>query len=54
VDEAYKWLELAYAGHDTSLRGVKTDRLFSNLHGDPRWPAFLQKMGLVDAPETSH
>jgi Flp pilus assembly protein TadD len=46
VDEAFRWLDRAYAQKDPSLYLVKGDRLLKNLEPDPRYKAFLRKMKL--------
>jgi TolB-like protein/class 3 adenylate cyclase/Tfp pilus assembly protein PilF len=48
VDGAFEWLERAYAQHDPGLTQVKPQPLLRNLHADPRWQPFLDKMGLAD------
>jgi serine/threonine protein kinase/tetratricopeptide (TPR) repeat protein len=48
ADLAFQWLERAYAQRDPELYGVKPDPLLRNLHADPRWRRFLEKMGLGD------
>jgi tetratricopeptide (TPR) repeat protein len=48
ADLAFDWLERAYVQRDGGLGYTKTDRLFRSLHADPRWDAFLHKMGLAD------
>jgi len=48
VDHAFAWLERAYVQRDTWLGRIKTEPLFRSLHSDPRWGAFLRKMGLGD------
>jgi TolB-like protein/DNA-binding winged helix-turn-helix (wHTH) protein/cytochrome c-type biogenesis protein CcmH/NrfG len=45
-DEAFKWLDRAYAQHDGGLILIKIDPLLKNLHGDPRYTAFLNKIHL--------
>jgi adenylate cyclase len=48
-DQAFLWLNRAYQQDDASLIGfppVMADQDLRNLHGDPRWPAFLRKMKL--------
>jgi len=45
-DEALEWLERAYAQRDGGLIVTKVDPLFKNLHGDPRFAAFLKKLHL--------
>lgn len=48
VDRAFEWLDRAYAQRDTGLTWMKSSRHLRSLHGDPRWGAFLTKMGLVE------
>jgi TolB-like protein/Tfp pilus assembly protein PilF len=43
-DQAFEWLDRAYAQRDSGLTEVKSDALLRNLHGDPRYTAFLRKM----------
>jgi TolB-like protein/Tfp pilus assembly protein PilF len=45
-DEAFEWLEAAYAHRDSALSDIKGDPLLRNLAADPRYAAFLGKMGL--------
>jgi len=46
--KAFEWLERAYRQHDPGLERCKCDLSFDNVHSDPRWEAFLQKLGLSD------
>ncbi|MDJ0698830.1 MAG: hypothetical protein QNJ07_03155 [Woeseiaceae bacterium] len=46
IDEAFDWLEHAYDNHDPGLTIMLLDRHLANLHDDPRWEPFLDKMGL--------
>jgi tetratricopeptide (TPR) repeat protein len=46
IDDAFGWLEQAYIIRDSGLPEMLTDPLLTNLHDDPRWDAFLDKMGL--------
>ena len=46
IDDAFDWLEQAYDNRDGGLIGLLLDPLFANLHDDPRWEQFLDKMGL--------
>ena len=48
VDLAFEWLERAYRQRNAGLSQIKLQPLLRNLHGDPRWPPFLKKMGLAD------
>jgi tetratricopeptide (TPR) repeat protein len=45
-NEAFQWLDRAYAQHDTGLISTKVEPLLNNLHGDPRYTAFLKKIHL--------
>jgi TolB-like protein/Flp pilus assembly protein TadD/predicted Ser/Thr protein kinase len=46
IDEAFAWLERAWEARDLGLVDMKVDMRFKALHGDPRWGAFLERMGL--------
>ena len=45
-DEAFEWLERAYAQRDSGLIGTKVDPLLKSLHNDPRFARFLKKLNL--------
>jgi TolB-like protein/DNA-binding winged helix-turn-helix (wHTH) protein/cytochrome c-type biogenesis protein CcmH/NrfG len=45
-DRAFQWLEVARSHRDAGLAAIKADPLLKNLYKDPRYAAFLQKMGL--------
>jgi TolB-like protein/Flp pilus assembly protein TadD len=45
-DQAFAWLDQAYAAHDYNLAYLKTDRRFDNLRSDPRFAELLRRMGL--------
>jgi tetratricopeptide (TPR) repeat protein len=45
-DEAFEWLDRAYAQHDGGLIFTKEEPLLKNLHADPRYAAFLKKLNL--------
>jgi tetratricopeptide (TPR) repeat protein len=47
-DEAFAWLDRAYRERDSSACWVKTAAVYAVLHGDPRWPELLRKLGLHD------
>jgi len=47
-DLAFEWLERAYVQRDAGLVLGKVSPLLRNLHADPRWPRFLEKLGLAD------
>jgi tetratricopeptide (TPR) repeat protein len=46
TDEAFEWLDRAYAQRDPSLMATRMDPLLKSLHGDPRYAAFLTKLHL--------
>jgi TolB-like protein/Flp pilus assembly protein TadD len=45
-DQAFEWLERAYAQRDGGLSTIKSDLLLESLHSDPRYQALLRKMNL--------
>jgi len=45
-NEAFEWLERAYAQRDNSLVVTKVEPLLKSLHNDPRFAAFLKKLNL--------
>lgn len=47
TDEAFRWLDRAYRGHDPGMLALKTDPLLRNLHGDPRFHALVNRMRLA-------
>ncbi len=51
LDEAFAWLDRAYELRDGGLSELHSMPEFASLHGDPRWPAFLEKMGLPVLPQ---
>jgi tetratricopeptide (TPR) repeat protein len=46
ADEAFEWLDRAYAQRDPSLMSTKVEPLLKNLHHDPRYAAFLKRLKL--------
>ena len=46
IDEAFAWLDRAYAQRDGGLSEMKGDPLLKNIEGDPRYNAFLRKLKL--------
>jgi len=47
-DQAFGWLERAFAQKDTGLWSIKGDPLLKNLESDPRYGALLRKMNLPE------
>ena len=46
IDQAFEWLDRAYAQHDAGLCGIAGDSLLTRLKSDSRYSAFLRKMNL--------
>jgi TolB-like protein/DNA-binding winged helix-turn-helix (wHTH) protein/Tfp pilus assembly protein PilF len=46
TDEAFEWLDRAYAQRDPSLMATKLEPLLKSLHNDPRYSALLKKLNL--------
>jgi TolB-like protein/DNA-binding winged helix-turn-helix (wHTH) protein len=46
TDEAFEWLDRAYAQRDPSMMSTKVQPLLNSLHDDPRFPALLKKLNL--------
>src|SRR5438552_887392 len=49
ADQAFEWLDKAVEYGDGGLGEIVTANLFDKIHADPRWLAFLRKIG--KAPE---
>lgn len=47
-DEALKWLDTAYALREIALPLLKSQSMFGELEGDPRYKALLKKMKLPE------
>lgn len=47
-DNAFKWIEIAYENKDVVLLEILNYPEMKNLWGDPRWNAFINKLGLPD------
>lgn len=45
-ENAFRYLDKAYANHDDALANIKTEHDFDPLHADPRYAALLRRMGL--------
>jgi TolB-like protein/DNA-binding winged helix-turn-helix (wHTH) protein/Flp pilus assembly protein TadD len=45
-DEAFEWLDRAYAQREANVASTNFDPMLKNLHGDPRFAAFLKKLNL--------
>jgi TolB-like protein/DNA-binding winged helix-turn-helix (wHTH) protein/Tfp pilus assembly protein PilF len=46
TDEAFEWLDRAYAQRDPSMMSTKVEPLLNSLHNDPRFAALLKKLNL--------
>jgi tetratricopeptide (TPR) repeat protein len=46
TDQAFEWLERAYAQRDPSRMFTKVEPLLNSWHNDPRYAAFLKKLNL--------
>jgi adenylate cyclase len=46
VDKAFEWLERAYTQRDDGLTELLTSSSLDLLKNDPRWTAFLERLGL--------
>jgi TolB-like protein len=49
ADSAFAWLERAVTDRDVAIDGVRTDPFLRRLAPDPRWPLFLERVGLNEA-----
>jgi tetratricopeptide (TPR) repeat protein len=47
-DQAFEWLDRAYAQRDGDVIGTNIDPLLKSLHHDPRYAAFLKKIRLAN------
>jgi len=47
ADGAFEWLERAYAERDSGLSEMRSSPRLRPLHRDPRWAAFMVKMGFA-------
>lgn len=48
ADAAFEWLERALARRDSGLMHIKPSPHFRSVRSDPRWAAFLKKLGMND------
>jgi len=48
-DKAFHWLEIAFQQRDDALAFVLGAVHLRNLRNDPRYPLFLEKLGLLEA-----
>jgi hypothetical protein len=47
-EQAFQWLERAYAQRESDLQYIKGELPLTNLAGDPRYNALLRKMNLPE------
>jgi tetratricopeptide (TPR) repeat protein len=50
LDQAFEWLERAYAERDVFLHGIAVDPIFDRVRRDPRGAALVARMGLPAPP----
>lgn len=48
-DDAFKFLEIAFEQHNVGLANILINEAARHLEADPRYPVFLEKMGLLEA-----
>jgi serine/threonine-protein kinase len=48
IDIAFEWLDRAHAQRNAGLSQLRVEPFLHELHGDPRWPPFLKKMGFAE------
>ena len=48
-DTAFEWLETAFQQRDGGLSWILGNVYLKNLESDPRYPVFLEKLGLLEA-----
>lgn len=46
-DQAFAWLEKAFAERDSNITNLKVDPEFDSLHSDPRFADLLRRIGLA-------
>src|SRR5204862_3771364 len=44
-DKAFEWLDKAVTYQDPGLAEIVTENLYDKFHADPRWLAYLRKIG---------
>jgi len=48
-DAAFEWLDKAVAIDEEGISSSRQTMLLNPLHQDPRWQAYLEKLGISDA-----
>lgn len=48
ADESFDWMEKCYATHSTMMTSLKVSPDYDTLRGDPRFAAYLQRVGLLN------
>ena len=48
IDESFEWLERAFDRRDQSLSSIVLDPLIDNIRSDPRYDAFIERLGITD------
>jgi len=44
-DQTFRWLDIAYQGRESSLKGLKTEFMLDPVRSDPRFAELLRKVG---------
>jgi hypothetical protein len=50
TDDAFRWLQQAYADRSTNLMFLQVDPNLENLRNDPRYMALVRQIGLAGRP----
>jgi hypothetical protein len=53
-EQAFEWLEKAFAEHDNEITYLKVDTSFDSLKSEPRFQDLLQRVGLSSPQTLSH
>jgi serine/threonine protein kinase len=48
IDGAFEWLNRGYDSRDSGIMVSRVEPILAPLRGDPRWPAYLKRVGLAD------
>ena len=48
IDEAFRWLDVSREVRDPGTRAARVDHFLVARHDDPRWPEYIDSIGLGD------